>query len=445
MANTRKSPRSSALLAQVSAVLQRQVRRGERLVVGLSGGIDSVVLLDLLARLARRRGIALAALHVNHGLNPAAASWAVFCRRLCRRLGVPLSVRAVTVARGDSLEAAARAARYAAYAATRADAVVLAHTLDDQAETVLLQLLRGAGVQGAAAMPEFRAGPPAILRPLLGAPRSAVDAYARARRLEWIEDDSNADTAFDRNFLRHRVLPLIAERYPGYRQTLARASRHFAEAAELVAACAAGDAPIIDGTLEIASLRSLPPARMKNVLRHFLASHGARAPNAQRLAEWVRQLQSARRGARFVFRCDGVELRVRNGRLQCLGAAPASPPVGALVWRGECRWRLTAPAGTLTMTRRRGEGIGEARLAGRALELRARSGGERLRLAAGRPSRTLKNLWQERKVPEWQRPGLPLLFAGDALAWVAGVGVDAAFQAGPGEWGVVPEWRPADA
>jgi tRNA(Ile)-lysidine synthase len=156
MASSRKSPKSSSLLARVSAVLERHVRRGDRLVVGLSGGIDSVVLLDLLQRAARRRRFELAALHVNHQIHPAARAWAKFCRALCRRQGIPLSVKTVEVPRGNSLEAGARAARYEAYAAARCDAVVLAHNLDDQAETLLLQLLRGAGVKGASAMPEFR-------------------------------------------------------------------------------------------------------------------------------------------------------------------------------------------------------------------------------------------------------------------------------------------------
>jgi len=156
MASTRKSPPSNTLRARVAAALGRHVRRGDRLVAGVSGGIDSVVMLDLLRRAATRMGFELAALHVNHQINPAAAKWARFCRDYCRQLGVPLTVVKVNVPREASLEAAARKARYAAFAALPADFIVLAHNLDDQAETMLLQLLRGAGVKGLSAMPEIR-------------------------------------------------------------------------------------------------------------------------------------------------------------------------------------------------------------------------------------------------------------------------------------------------
>ena len=232
------------------------MRRGDRLVAGLSGGIDSVVMLDLLRRAAAKMRFELAALHVNHQINPAAAKWARFCGAYCRQLGIGLTVVKVNVPREASLEAAARNARYAAFARLPADFVALAHNLDDQAETVLLQLLRGAGVKGVSAMPALGlriedwglrkiSSPltvetlhprshPSILRPLLDITRAEIEAYARARKLRWVEDDSNADTGFDRNFMRHRLLPVIAERYPAYRKTLARASRNFAEAAVLL-------------------------------------------------------------------------------------------------------------------------------------------------------------------------------------------------------------------
>jgi tRNA(Ile)-lysidine synthase len=226
------------------------VKGGGRLLVGLSGGVDSVVLLDLLRRLSKRLGLELAALHVNHQINPAAGRWAAFCRAFCRRHGVALTVVRVKVPRRSSLEAAARAARYRAFAAQPSDFIVLAHNLDDQAETVFLQLLRGAGVKGLSAMPVVRNS---ILRPLLEVPRSEIEAYARQRKLKWIEDDSNADLGFDRNFLRHRVLPVIAQRYPSYRKTLARASRNLAEAAQLLDELAAADATLTTTGLGIAA------------------------------------------------------------------------------------------------------------------------------------------------------------------------------------------------
>lgn len=468
MASSRKSPKNSTLLARVIAVIKRHVQGGDRLVVGLSGGIDSVVLLDLLHRAARRCRFELAAVHVNHQINPAADAWAKFCRALCRGYGVPLTVKKVAVKRGNSLEASARAARYAVYAAMPGAAIVLAHNQDDQVETLLLQLLRGTGVKGASAMPEYRIQDrglriersgaktglnlqssilnPAFLRPLLDAPRSEIAGYARARKLQWIEDDSNTDTAFDRNYIRHRVLPVIAERYAAYRQTLARASRNFAETAELIDACAAADAGNMTGdaagALDVARLLGLSALRIKNVLRYFLACNGVQMPNARRLEECARQLSQATAGSRMTVRLGGYDLRRFGDQLQLVPAsAKAATPISTVQWQGEKRLALPQFAGVLAMTPRHGKGISLAKIARKKVTLRGREGGERLRLDAARPSRTLKNLWQELRIPEWQRGKLPLLFVGNALAYVAGVGVDAAFCAAAGEAGVEPEWR----
>jgi tRNA(Ile)-lysidine synthase len=459
MASSRKSPKNSTLPARVLAVVGRHLKRGDRLIVGLSGGIDSVVLLDLLQRASRRGRFELAAVHVNHQINPAAAAWARFCRALCKRYGIALTVRKVEVARGDSLEAAAREARYGVFGRLRGAAVALAHNLDDQAETVLLQLLRGAGVDGVSAMPEFRAGvvatdgrrtarvklslPPAILRPLLEVPRSEIAAYARRRGLDWIEDESNDDPAFDRNYIRHRVMPVISERYPAYRQTLLRASRNFAEAAQLAEALAVADAGTCEATLDLRRLRGLPQPRVKNVLRHFLRRHGLRMPNARNLEECVRQLLQSGAAAQPAIVLAGGELRRHGDALHLVRASAA--PAAALEkrWRGEQRWRVPELGGELLMRRRRGEGISVAKLAQGELTLRLRGGGERLQPDPARPRRTLKNLLRELAMPEWRRQRLPLLYLGDSLVYVVGVGVDAAFQADAGEWGVLPAWRPA--
>ena len=208
------------------------------IVVALSGGRDSIALLDALALLRSELGIALSALHVHHGLSPNADAWTAFCEEQCAARDVPLAVHRVRVERvpGASLEATARAARYAALATADADIVALAHHADDQAETLLLQLLRGAGPHGLAAMPAERASStgPLLLRPLLTLPRTAIDAYAAARGLAWVDDESNANTAVKRNFIRHEIAPRLAAAFPGYSATLARAARHQAEAAQLL-------------------------------------------------------------------------------------------------------------------------------------------------------------------------------------------------------------------
>src|SRR5258706_9734184 len=193
----------------------RKPRSVERLAVGLSGGVDSIVLLHLLKSRQAAEGYALSAVHVHHGLSPNADAWAAFCRRLCKRWGVPLAVRKVTVKKaGEGLEAAARRARYEIFRKIPAEKIALAHNLDDQAETVLMNLLRGTGLRGASGMPaRSRLGDKTLLRPLLGVSRKEILAYARAHELEWIEDESNADESLTRNFIRRRVGPLLEKKF----------------------------------------------------------------------------------------------------------------------------------------------------------------------------------------------------------------------------------------
>lgn len=377
-----------------------------RAAVALSGGVDSVVLLHLL----RDRGVR--ALHVHHGLSPNADAWARFCRRLCRQWKVPLTVRRVRVAKaGEGPEAAARAARYGVFKKSPLDVVFLAHHLDDQAETVLMNLLRGAGVAGARGMPpEGRFGGKRLLRPLLEVSRDEILAYARQHRLEWVEDESNADATLTRNFVRRRLAPLIATRFPAWKASVARAARHF----------------------------SKQEIRAEELLRAYLREKGLKSPSEAKLVEMLKQLTSG--GARTLVQHDGMRLRVYRGRLSLAPAAPQAP-FAPLRWRGERRIAIPALGGELRFRPSRGKGI-DAKHA--PLEVRLRSGGERLQPDARRPRRTLKNLFQEAGVPPWQRERLPLLFSGEALVWAPGLGVDAAFQAGASAAGVLPEWRRRD-
>jgi tRNA(Ile)-lysidine synthase len=470
MASSRKSSRSrrartgpADLATRVAAQLKSIVRPADRLLVGFSGGVDSVVLLDSLARLRRSLRFRLAALHVNHQLSPNAGRWAAFCRTLCRERGVPFKSVKVRVARGDSMEAAARAARYAAYAREPADYVVLAQHQDDQAETVLLQLLRGAGVKGLAAMPPVRKSQvasrksegnpsivsrqssPSILRPLLDVTRSEILDYAKALKLKWVEDESNANTYFQRNFLRHEVLPVIARRFPGYRGTLARSAQHLAEASRVLDEVAAADAAgqLEEGTLAVEALRRLPAARAKNLLRYFLARCGASMPGTDRLDEALRQALTAKEDARVRVGLGDIELRRFEGRLHAVPKLAALRPGYARRWRGEKKVRLPELGGVLEMDRGRGGGISVARLRGQPVTIRVRSGGERLQPDARRPRRSLKNLLQEARVPPWQRERSPLIFCGGELVWAAGIGVDCSYSSAHGEPALQPEWRPS--
>lgn len=412
MASSRNR-RSADPVAAARLALAALRLSGRRVAVGLSGGVDSVVLLAVMRELAPQLGIRVSAIHVNHGLSRNAARWERFCAALCRRWKVPLAVRRVRVTRGgEGLEAAARAARRVAYSGHAAEVIALGHHLDDQAETVLHNLLRGAGTRGASGMPVAgRMGEKRVIRPLLDLPREVIVAYARREGLDWVEDESNANLGLTRNFLRRSVAPLLASRFPRWREGLARAARHIAR-------------------------RELGGAEL---LREFLAGHGLRAPSEARLAEMLRQFSAARPGARAAIEHDGATLRSWRGavRVERKRARPSFTPVR---WRGEARVALPALGGEIRFRRGAG-GIDTAKLAERATTIRLRSGGERLQPDRARPRRTLKNLFQEAAVPPWERERLPMLFCGADLVWVPGLGVDAGYQAAQGRRGLVPEWK----
>ncbi|HXX84463.1 MAG TPA: tRNA lysidine(34) synthetase TilS [Casimicrobiaceae bacterium] len=426
--------------AAVASAVREFVVPGSRVAVALSGGLDSMVLLDALSQIAMQHRLELRAVHVNHGLSPNAKTWADFCTTQCSARGVPLDVHCLTLdRRRANLEAIARTARYDRLCTSAADVIALAHHADDQAETVLLQLLRGAGPRGLSAMPRFRPGKPALLRPLLGLTRAMLGAYAADRGVAWIDDESNVERRHKRNFLRHDIAPLLAARFPGYPGTLVRAAELQAESSELLDALAArdGDGAYDAGSLERARLIALPPARARNLLRWFLHRQGLKPPSQARLAEMLRQLVDGAPDARTRIAHDGAELGCHRGRI-----AVHAPTAGGFcrVWHGEREVAL--PGGVLLLRSARGDGVSAAKLEQAEVTMRSRTGGERIQIAANRPRRALKRLLQEANVPPWLRAGLPLLWCGDELAAVPGIGVAVAYKAPPDDPGWALDWRP---
>lgn len=444
MANSRKS--ISDLSGRVADALTPVVPRGSSLLVGLSGGLDSVVLLHVLAQLSPLFSWRLGALHVHHGISPHADAWAEFCAEVCAGHAVPLQVERVDITplRHMGIEAAARQLRHAALARQPVDFIALAHHRDDQAETLLLQLLRGAGVRGGSAMPllKARADAPSLLRPLLDFERGELERYAREQGLRWVEDESNADVSYPRNFLRHRVLPLLEQGFPAYRETLARSARHFAEAAELLDELAAQDAAAAmqGDRLSVAALRQLGVARGKNLLRHFLAERGAPIPDHTRLAEMLRQLCEARADAQLRITWQGWQLRCFRAHAYVL--PQTLPPCEfVLDWQGEAELFLPASHGVLRFEAVTGQGISQAKLQQGRVQVRSRHGDVSIQPAATRPHRSLRNLLQEQEVPPWKRELLPLLYCGDELVSVPGVAVSAGYQTQAGEPGILLSWH----
>ena len=390
--------------------------------VAFSGGLDSTVLLHWLAAQPALRARGLRAVHVHHGLQAQADDWAAHCAARCAALGVALEVLRVRVDRASGLgpEAAARQARRAAFAAVlrAGEWLALAHHRDDQAETFLLRALRASGPDGLAAMRPLRPFAAGMLwRPLLGTPRAALLAWARAQGLHWIEDPSNADTGLDRNFLRHRLLPLLRERWPQAEAAFARSAGLCADAGDLLDAAddAALAACTVDaGTLQVPALRRLPAARRARVLRRWIERLRLPPLPAAGLAAIERDLHAARGDARARFDWHDASVRRWRGLLHA-GRGRAPLPAD---W--QCDWDGSAPlplpgGGRLLLVPH-----GGGDLAHRPMRAHARRGGERILLPGRGHSHALKHVLQQRDVPPWRREQLPLLSDPDGTLLAAG-------------------------
>jgi tRNA(Ile)-lysidine synthase len=266
------------------------------------------------------------------------------------------------------------------------------------------------------------------------------------RGLDWIEDESNFSVLHDRNYLRSEVLPRVQPRFPAYRVTLARLARHCGETQELLDTLAASDlqtAQRAEG-LAVAQLSGFSPARVKNLLRYYLPRQGAPVPSNAQMQEILRQVFKARADADLCVSCGSYEVRRYRGLLQVTAPALAAESF-VLPWNGEARFTCGALSGTLTFTPALGLGIGLARLKQAPVSIRSRAGGERFRPDSKRPRRTLKNLLQEHHLPSWQRRRMPLIFCGERLVWVPGIGIDCDFRAGPAEPGIEVDWHVAES
>lgn len=400
------------------------------ILLGFSGGLDSNALLHLLAADAGIRQRGLRALHVHHGLHPDADAWAAHCLRACEALGVPLEIVRVEVdlTAGLGVEGAARAARHAAFAAAldEGEILTLAHHRDDQAETFLLRALRGAGADGLAAMRAWRRYARGWLwRPLLDVPRTTLRHYATSRRLHWLDDPANANTDFDRNFLRNAVLPLLRQRWPQVSGSFARSAALCAQAIDLLEtedgaalAAARGDPQ----TLEIRTLQALPAARRARVLRRWIAALQLPALPGNGIARIEGELLASRHDASPCFDWQGARVWRWRGLLHAGVLRSPLPTDWSQAWDG--RAALVLPGGE------------RLRLVGASgfdapLRVHARQGGERIVLPGRSHSHALKHVLQDSGMPPWQRARLPLLSDADGRLLAAG---DAIVSASLAAW-----------
>jgi tRNA(Ile)-lysidine synthase len=422
------------------------------ILVALSGGLDSTTLLHALARSRAARERGLRAVHVDHRLHPDSAKWSQRCAELALQLDVPLQTCEVEVARapGLGLEATARRARYAAIEAMLGEREILAlgHHRDDQAETVLLKLLRGAGPEGLGAMRRLRRfGHGHAWRPLLALPRASLRGYAEKHRLVWIEDPSNADTSLDRNFLRMEILPRIMRRWPEAEASIAQSATWARAAADYIDDEAEAALATLQG-LDPATMRfrewlALPDALRDPVLRRWLRSIGLPEPTQFQVAELVRQLGEAAEDKQPCVRWPGVEVRRYRELLHALPPLQLPP----LDWSAEftgAPLALPAEAGTLQLVALALDA--PAPLLDTPATVRFRRGGESLRVQGGAHTRELRDLLQEAGVPPWQRSRMPLVFdaAGALLAvadfWLSETGATLLARAG-----ARLEWKTAAA
>lgn len=454
MANTKKSLKNSKkatshvahpLVFQLNQFLDCYLKPNQHVLLALSGGLDSSVLLHLLATAKKSIPFELHAMHVHHGISTNANTWADFCTQQCQLFNVPIEIVRVQVDKNSKLgiEAAARQLRYESLFDFKADGVaadfiVTAHHQDDQAETLLLQLFRGAGVKGLASMAvidEYRR----LMRPLLDVSRQALQEYATLHRIQWCDDESNDNTQYERNFVRHDVMPVLASRYPAVKSVLARTASHLAEANDLLDNLAKMDAEnlVQNNSLCLQGLTAFDLPRAKNLLRWWLAQNRLAMPTSEHLTEVIQQLLTAKPDANIHIQLQHLSLKRYQQRAYLCPERIAEP--FDMVWNGESCLDLPN-GGKLHFKQVTGAGLA-LKHGMTKLRITNRDGGERFKPDVLRPTRTLKHLLQDANIPPWQREHLPLIYWHDTLALVPKIGIAHELQASVNESGLEITWQ----
>ncbi len=433
---------SSILSAIIAEQAKANINNG--IAVAYSGGLDSSVLLKLTVNFARERKLPVFAFHIHHGLSPNADQWLSHCQMLSEHAGAIFSAIKVNIGENQKggLEAKARAKRYLALgqlcSENRLPLILAAHHQDDQAETVLLQLLRGSGVAGLSGMDLYNFAPALLgtsetllARPLLHQSKQVLKTYAEENGIQYVEDESNSDSRFARNALRHHVMPEMLKISPAYAELLARSAQHAQSAQRMLVELAKLDLVkySTEGTLDIALMRELSHERIDNLLRFWLSSLGVRMPTTARLAEIRSQLFEARNDSKIVIKHDGLVIHRYQNKVYASNQISTDFELNKSIefrWNGESSLEFPQFGGRLFFETS-SYGVDVNWLREQKLSLRNRHGGERLKLATNRPTRDLKSHFQTFKIPFWRRRCLPILCADGELLHASLVGTEAAF------------------
>ena len=414
--------------------------------LALSGGIDSVVLLHLLHQLQKTQNFSLKASHVHHGLSKNADKWVKFCEKLCAKLSVPLYVHHIKLPQKKSLgiEGEARQLRYEKLLQFKSDVVVLAHHEDDQAETFLLQLIRGAGVKGLSSMAHFD-DTRRLWRPLLSTSRIYIERYATKHKLKWIEDESNQNIDFDRNFLRSKILPILKNRFSHIIKVISRSSSHLAEAQYLLDDLAKIDlrnylkSDNYKHKLNVKTLDKLSNVRAKNALRFWLEFNDQLMPSKDLLDELLRQVLTAKKDADLKIQLSKeYEIRRYQDEIFIVPKKQHIQKYYEIIWVDEPE--IILPNGQkLKFKKVKGMGINLKFLDHQKLIIKNRQGGEFFKPDSKRPTKKIKQLLQESDLPPWEREFFPVIFVGDELAALPNFGIDQKYQVNPQETGLMIE------
>ena len=401
----------------------------KRLLVAYSGGMDSHVLLYGLLAIRDELTAEIHAVHVNHGLQSNAQQWADGCSDFCNSNSIPITILEVNAnsSKGESPEAVARAKRYQAISdlMQEGDILFTAHHSDDQAETVLLQLLRGSGPSGLAAMPMLNGLSAGFhARPLLQYSRADLNEYAQQNQLQWVEDFSNKDISFDRNFLRQEVIPLLKQRWPSLDRTISRSASHCAEAQQLIDEAARIDLQSMDidanNSMSIDALALLPPPRARAVIRTWIRDAELQLPDTARLDRVLLEIFTAREDRNPMVEWPGVELRRYRNRLFLIPELQALDSGINLEWDGGSSLVLPAGLGSISVESA-DLGISKEIWEKGEITVCFRAGGERCRPIGRDGSKNLKNLFQEKGIPPWERERTPLVKIDGKLAAVGDI------------------------